>query len=246
VKGRTYASLCFFTVPHLRKTIVRSSETSPWPQAVLFDFDGTLADSYGAIAASVNYVREQSGVEPLPVPDICRHVGRGLIYLLEQTVPSIDVEMGAALYREHHPKTMCAGTKLLPGAVAALTLLKQTGRQTAVCSNKPKMYTEGLVDHLGLRPIIDEVLGPEDVETPKPAPDMLLEALRRLRIDASDALYVGDMVIDIQTARAAGVTVWVVPTGSDERGVLERGDADRMMDDLNAFVRLFSEGEVPK
>ncbi len=65
---------------------------------------------------------------------------------------------------------------------------------------------------------------PEDVAQPKPAPDMLQAALARLNIAADKALYVGDMGVDIQTARAAGVAVWVVPTGSDEIETLQRAN----------------------
>src|SRR5207245_274548 len=67
------------------------------------------------------------------------------------------------------------------------------------------------------------VLGPEDVPRPKPAPDMLLAALAQLGVPPAAALYVGDMVVDIETARGADVAVWVVPTGSNDRASSARG-----------------------
>ena len=219
---------------------MNSSKTNDWPRAVLFDFDGTLADSYGAIAASVNHIRTHHGLPPLDEPEVCRHVGRGLVYLLEHTVPDVAIEAGVALYREHHPSIMRSGTQLLPGAAEVLEAVKRRGRLVAVCSNKPRVYTRALVDHLGLAPVVDEVLGPEDVNRPKPAPDMVEAALTRLQTDPADALYVGDMVIDIQTARAAGVCVWVVPTGSEERAPLVAAQPDRMLEDLNELARWFA------
>ena len=66
------------------------------------------------------------------------------------------------------------------------------------------------------------MLGPEDVARPKPAPDMLVAALQRLGVAAAEALYIGDMSVDVETARGAGVKVWVVATGSEERDALER------------------------
>src|SRR5438105_1840340 len=88
--------------------------------AVLFDFDGTLADSYPAITASVNHVRAAHGLPPLPEPEVRRHVGRGPVYLLEHTVPGCDPQVEVVRYRAHHPSVLRSGTRLLPGAAAAL------------------------------------------------------------------------------------------------------------------------------
>jgi phosphoglycolate phosphatase len=202
-------------------------------RAVLFDFDGTLADSYPAITASVNHVRAAHGLPPLEEPEVRRHVGRGPAYLLEHTVPGSDVEADIRLYRVHHPYVLRSGTRLLPGAAEALAAIKHSGRRTGVCSNKPVAFTRELLRYLGIAEHVEVVLGPEDVTRPKPAPDMLLAALQRLAVPPAQALYIGDMTVDIATARAAGVAVWVVPTGSDEHGALLQAHPDRLLHDLN-------------
>jgi phosphoglycolate phosphatase len=207
-------------------------------KAVLFDFDGTLGDSYEAITASVNHVRAAHGLPPLGEAEVRRHVGRGPAYLLEHTVPGADLAKDWPRYREHHPSVLESGTRLLPGAAQAVAALKARGLTVGVCSNKPRDFTRRLLDYLGLGGQVDLVLGPEDVERPKPAPDMLLAALARLGLKPEQVLYVGDMVVDIETARAAGVLVWVVPTGSDERARLEAARPDRLLHDLNELARL--------
>jgi len=207
-------------------------------RAVLFDFDGTLADSYPAIAASVNHVRAAHGLPPLDPSEVRRHVGRGPAYLLEHTVPGCDVETDYARYRAHHPSVLRSGTRLLPGAAEALAFLKHSGRLTGVCSNKPRDFTRELLTYLGIAKDVDVVLGPEDVPRPKPAPDMLLAALHKLGVPAAQALYVGDMTVDVATARAAGVPVWVVPTGSDERGALIQAKPDRILESLEEIPHL--------
>ena len=83
------------------------------------------------------------------------------------------------------------------------------------------------------------MLGPEDVARPKPAPDMLLAALQRLSVAAAEALYVGDMSVDVQTARGAGVAVWVVATGSEEREALVRARPDRLFAGLGEMATAF-------
>jgi phosphoglycolate phosphatase len=205
-------------------------------RAVIFDFDGTLADSYAAIAASVNHVREYHGLPALAVAEVKRHVGRGPIYLLEHTLGSGAVEADLDRYIAHHPSVVYSHTELLPGAVEALSAVKQTGRRAAVCSNKPSPFTTALLDHLQIAHFVDVVIGPADAPRPKPAPEMLVLALARLGVAAREALFVGDMVVDVQTARAAGVMVWVTPTGSDTLEVLQQAHPDRLLEDLRELA----------
>lgn len=209
-------------------------------KAVIFDFDGTLIDSYPAITASVNHVRGLHGLPPLSEAEVRRHVGRAPPYLLEHTIPGGDIEANIAAYRAHHPSVLRSGTRLLPGAADALRDLQAGGLHLGICSNKPVDFTRQLVAYLGVESYLDLLLGPEDVPRPKPAPDMLRLALTRLHVEAEQALYVGDMTVDIQTARSAGVSVWVVPTGSDEIETLRQARPDRLLHDLDELRRLLT------
>lgn len=211
-----------------------------WPRAVLFDFDGTLADSYAAIAASVNHVRGLKGYEPLPQEEVKRFVGRGPAHLLEHVIPDVDHAKDLAAYRAHHPGVMKPLTQLLPGAAHAIALLHERRILLGVCSNKPRIFTEELLDYLRILQPMDVVIGPEDVAHPKPAPDMVLAALRRLHVLPGEALYVGDMTVDVETARAAGVPVWIVCTGSDPRHAIESARPDRILNSLEDVPTLLS------
>lgn len=204
--------------------------------AVIFDFDGTLADSYAAIASSVNHVRAGHGLAPLDVAEVKRYVGRGPEYLLTHTVPGGNLADDFACYRAHHPTVMLELTHLLPGVAELLPALRRLGKKIGLCSNKPRLFSEELLQHLGIAACFDVVLGVEDVPRPKPAPDMLLRAIERLALPSAAVLYVGDMTVDIETARAAGVRVWVAPTGCDERKTLEDAKPDRLLTDLREMV----------
>lgn len=184
-------------------------------RAVLFDFDGTLADSFSAITSSTNHVREKYGLPPLTEAQVRESVGWGLAHLMATLIPHVSTEETVATYREHHPQVMLSGTRLCPGVAETLPELQRRGYRLAVCSNKAVSFTRDLVEHLGLTPLFSAVLGPDDVAgRAKPDPAMLLEGLTRLSVSAHEAIYVGDMVIDVRTAHAAGVPVWLVPGGA--------------------------------
>ena len=189
-----------------------------------------------AIAASVNHLRQRHGQAPLPVDLVRRCVGRGPEFLLRSTVPGVDWPADWAAYQRHHPTVMRPLTRLLPGAARVLAALCSRGLTLGICSNKPRIFTQELLDHLKLADLFAVVVGPEDVPRPKPAPDMLRAALGRLDLTAAEALYVGDMRVDIETARAAGVAVWVVPTGSDDRASLEAAKPDRLLESLSQLL----------
>jgi HAD superfamily hydrolase (TIGR01509 family) len=127
-------------------------------------------------------------------------------------------------------------TRLLPGATLLLAALHRQGKKIGLCSNKPRAFSQQLLLHLEVSAYFDVVLGPEDVPLPKPAPDMLLRAIERLGLPSDHVLYVGDMTVDIQTARSAGVHVWAVATGSEERRALEDAKPDRLLADLQEMV----------
>lgn len=201
-----------------------------FPDAVLFDFDGTLGDSYPAITASVNHIRSLYGLTPLTVAEVKPYVGHGPENLLEQTVPGCNPPVDGRKYREHHPSVMYELTHLFPGVPEALSRLCEGGMRLGVCSNKPRRFTVALLEHFGVAPLFSLVLGPEDVAHAKPAPDMLLSAAERLALPRERILYVGDMRVDLRTARSAGVAVWLVPTGSDSREALFEAGPDRLID----------------
>ena len=209
--------------------------------AVIFDLDGTLIDSYDAITASVNHVRALRGLAPLPREEVCVHVGRGAEQLMLAVVPGGDVAQDVMRYKQHHPTVMRELTHLLPGVHITLKSLHDAGLVLGVCSNKPVEFSRDLLTSLKVSSLFAVVVGPEDAARPKPAPDMLLEAMRRQECRPGQVLYVGDMVVDIETARAAGVQVWSIATGSDPRETLARANPDRLM---NRFEDLL--GIVPE
>jgi 2-phosphoglycolate phosphatase len=183
-------------------------------RAVLFDFDGTLADSFPAITASTNHVRRLYGLPDLAEAEVRRFVGLGLEHLMRELVPNTPPADAVAAYRAHHPSVMFTGTVLMPGVADTVTALGRRGLKLGVCSNKRVEFTRQLVTALGLGVSLDAVLGPQDVGAPKPDPAMLIEAARRLGVSAGDTIYVGDMAVDVEAGHAAGMETWLVLGGA--------------------------------
>jgi 2-phosphoglycolate phosphatase len=206
-------------------------------RAIIFDFDGTLADSYAAITASVNHVRAAHKLTPLAESEVRKLVGFGLQTLLHEVIPGGGTDADVALYRSHYLQIMERETHLLPGVLPALEELQRRGLWLAVCSNKNVTFTRKLCVTLGIAPFFEAILGPEDVSAPKPDPAMICEAMKRLGVTATECLYVGDMAIDVETARAAGVTVWVVPSGSHDAATLSAAGPDRILGDMGQLPR---------
>ena len=208
-------------------------------RGVLFDFDGTLADSFAAITASTNHVRTSYGLPPLPEVEVRKYVGHGLRNLMEALCPGFDADEAVGRYREHHPSVMVTGTRLFPGVAETVRTLHERGIRLGVCSNKAVQFTKALVKQLGLGEWIGESLGPEDAGgKPKPDPTMLLEGCRRLGVTPAETVYVGDMIVDVEAGKAAGIPVWLVNIGEAGNEDPRTAGPDRVLSEFSELTSL--------
>lgn len=211
----------------------------PFFRAALFDFDGTLADSFAAITASTNHVRQLYGHAALEESVVRRYVGFGLAHLMGELVPGADPEKAVLRYREHHATVAVPLTKLMPGVAETIPELHRRGLALAVCSNKAIRFTRQLITAFGYGDVMREILGPEDVNgQAKPDPAMVIECLRRLGIAKHEAVYVGDMSIDVQTAKAAGMPCWLVLGGAAGMESAEAAGPDRVLSHFAELLKL--------
>ncbi len=194
--------------------------TRPLPRAVVFDLDGTLVDSYAASGESLNHARAAYALPPLDLDTVRRSVGHGLEQLISQWVGPELIAEGVRLFRARYAEVFAGRTVALPGAETALERLHTRGFPIAVASNKPERFSTPILRSLDLLRFVTCVAGPDTVGSTKPEPAMLRACLARLGVTAADALYVGDMPLDVESARRAGVAVALVATGSSGRDEL--------------------------
>lgn len=217
----------------------------PECRGIVFDLDGTLIDSYEAIAESLNAAMQEMDHAPLPVGTVRGMVGRGLETLIEAALrdagdpdPEGRVAEGVRRFRARYDRICVARTSLLPGVEATLAELSRRGYRMSVATNKPSYFARRLLEALGVARHLRAVLGPDLVASPKPDPEMVHAAIAAMDLKAAEAVYVGDMEIDVQTARAAGLAVIVMPTGSSGIEALEASDADVVVADFTALLDL--------
>lgn len=215
---------------------------------MIFDLDGTLVDSYEAIAASLNRARTAFDLPPLTCDAVRRNVGHGLEQLIADLVGPESVADGARIFREHYAEICSETTRRLPGVSAALDALARRGYRMTVASNKPARFGRRILDELGLLSRFAAVHGPDTVGRHKPDPAMLRACLRAMSLAPREAVYVGDMPLDVRSAFRAAVPVVLVAGGSSGRDELA-ATGQTVIDGLNELVLLLSprgsEGDGP-
>ena len=183
--------------------------------AVLFDLDGTLADTAPDLASAVNRMRVEQGHGPLPLERLRPFASAGARGLLHAAF-GIKPDDGdyAALretFLEYYAEGVCRETKLFPGIAELLRELQARAIAWGIVTNKATRFTERIVLQLGLQP--DCVACGDTTPFLKPHPASLLHAAEQLKLPPGDCLYLGDDLRDMKAAQAAGARPIAVEWG---------------------------------
>lgn len=177
--------------------------------AVLFDLDGTLADTAADLGAVLNRLRAEGGQAPLQAQTIRPHVSKGVRGLLGI---GFDLAPGDDGYAELHQRfltyygdSFCVATRLFEGMAELLESLEAQSIKWGVVTNKTSRYTLPVMAALGLVRRAACIVSGDSSPRPKPAPDPLLLASAIAGADPARCLYVGDDLRDMQAARTAGM-----------------------------------------
>lgn len=177
-------------------------------KAVLFDLDGTLCDTLGDLAASLNYALRTFDDPTFSDAEVQRMVGNGIHKLCERAVPDdrqLHVPSVYALLLAHYQKHCLDRTKPYPGMVETLAALRLHGIKLGVLTNKAHPSAIKILEALFPAGTFDYLLGQTERYPLKPDPAMLFAALDALHAAPSEAVYVGDSDVDVRFAEAAGL-----------------------------------------
>ncbi len=201
-----------------------------WPRVIVFDLDGTLADTATDIQHALNQALAEDAVAPVDLATVKTMIGAGPKVLVRRALAlhaadaseSTVVRLTAA-FNEHYEAGGNALSRLFPDVEPCLEAVAGMGIRLGICSNKPDPFCAKLLGDLGVRDRFDAVQGYGSGLPPKPDPAPLLATITKLGATTEQALYVGDSGTDVETARAADVPCALVSHGYTITPVEELG-----------------------
>jgi len=178
-------------------------------KAVLFDLDGTFADTAPDLAAALNHTRSTRHLPPLPL-EVLRpqssHGSRGLLktgFGIEPDHPDYDTLRD--IFLDYYANNICVHSQLFGGTAELIATLEQRGIKWGIVTNKPHRYTVPLMKALGYAERAACLISGDTCTHAKPHPEPLLKACQIIGVTAAECLYLGDDLRDMQAANAAGM-----------------------------------------
>lgn len=203
-------------------------------RCILFDFDGTLADTEAGIVATFKATLERMGENVLSTEAIKSTIGLPLdrqFEMLARFSPE-KVKQATDTYRDIFQTVGIAGITLFDGVKEALTRLRQRGYVLGVVSSRHMLSLLQICDLQGITEYFSTIYGVDRVSRPKPAPDTVLLALKELGISPGESLVVGDTVFDLRMGRNAGCRTCGVTYGNQSREQLLNESPDYLVDSI--------------
>ncbi len=212
-------------------------------RAVLFDLDGTLVDSYAALTDAVNFARRQHGFDDLSAQTIRTFVGEGQERLLERAFDGRHTPPGALeVFESRYDEICCVQSRVLADVQPTLEALDACGVAMAVCTNKPTAFSKKILEYLNLAAFFQAIVGPDMAGARKPQAQHLLRTLQATHCEPFEALFVGDMPIDVEAARNSGIDIAVIASGSSTSSALKATRPDHYLDRLADLVQIVRNG----
>jgi phosphoglycolate phosphatase len=178
-------------------------------ELLIFDLDGTLIDSKLDLANAVNAARSHLGRDPLNLAVILTYVGYGAPVLIRKALAgeATESEIARALefFLDFYGRHALDSTRFYPGVRAALDRLRQGGKRLAILTNKPAAISHAVIEGLGAAELFFGIYGGDSFAAKKPDPAGIDQLMREAGVGRAATLMVGDSVVDVETARNAGV-----------------------------------------
>ena len=211
-------------------------------ELVIFDFDGTLADTHRTIIATVQQTLQELGHPIASEEAITATIGLPLRECYRHYLPELDeAELDACEATHHRLFDINRKTNPpvpFPHVVETINWLREQGIKTTIASSRTSFSLRDLLKDMGIVDLFDYVLGSEDVSRAKPDPEPVLQTLRTMNISAEHNLVVGDMAVDILMGARAGCKTVGVTYGNGTREELEEAHADDIIGSMRELVRI--------
>ncbi len=216
-------------------------------KAIILDFDGTIADTRQSIIATV---KQTLDMLCLPAPDdseIQKVIGLPLRDTFVRAAKIVDetlIAQAISLYRVLYNNISLNTVKLFPHVPETLKALHDDGFILSIASSKGKNSLTRLLELLNISHYITSILGEQDVQNRKPAPDMVLKILHQVHINAEETMVIGDTQYDILMGQNAGCFTCGVSYGNHTREMLQQQGADYIIDDFAQLTHIVSKQKL--
>jgi 2-phosphoglycolate phosphatase len=205
---------------------------------IMFDLDGTLADTGPDLADAVNYTRAHFTLEPLPNDLVYSHVGYGVEHLLKRSLPQRHpFQEVMRVFLARYEKHLLDKTVLYPNVRQMLDYFR--GKRKVVVTNKIHRLAVAIMRGLGIEEKFDAILGGDSGPEKKPHPALLIKVLERFQVAAAKALIVGDGDTDMEAGKRAGVITCGVTYGLGNKRDLLAVEPDFVIHDLAQLSHYF-------
>lgn len=208
-------------------------------RSAFFDLDGTLVDNFTAVHKCCNLVESDLGLPLTDYAKVRSIVGGSIVLTMQRLVREEFVPQAIELYRGYFSEYWAEGLFVMPGAEWLLAELRKRDIRTAVLTNKNEVSSVKIIEHLGLRGLVNDVIGTREEDAAKglrkPYPAFARMAMDRLGCEAPSSLMVGDSPFDAETGLGVGMTVHLVATGTHSATELAPCGAHGIHKDLFAL-----------
>ena len=204
---------------------------------IIYDLDGTLADTREDIVQAMNFMLTAMNAPALDRSEITRFVGRGLYHLVASCLRSDDpkrIEKGAKIYRGFYAQHMLDNTVLYPGACEILEYFKN--QLQAVITNKPNPFSQQILEALKVAHYFVDIVAGDSNYPKKPDPTAVLSIMKRENILKENTLFIGDSAVDIETGNNAGIQTVVITHGFESEDELKSANPHAIFHDFKGLL----------
>lgn len=213
-------------------------------QAVIFDIDGTLMDTFSAYYTVFTRGTEKYGLGPIPREDLRKYLaeGQSLRTILERLFPKSTGEETFAACREDilrlFKELEVQEVRPFPGVDGLFRTLRGKGLKIGIATGRMSSVEDEWVRfrRAGLAECIGAIVTSREVPSRKPEPDVLVECARRLEVPPAACIVIGDTIVDIEAAKRAGAIAVVVTTGHEDEDRLVEAGAGLVLASLDRLV----------
>jgi len=205
-------------------------------RAILFDHDGTLVDSYEGIAKSLQLTCKDIHKPTLNQNEILASIGPTLEKRFKELWGEKIGEKAVPIYRKHYKQHFIHGTKILPKVESTILTLKSKKYLLGCITNKTYSYAKKQLIHFRLFDKMEVVYGNLQGFQPKPNPEMIEAALKKLKVSREETVLIGDTPIDILAAKASGIQSWAILGKYASEESIQNANPDKILFEFDEIL----------